>query len=452
MTKGFDAIETVVKDLIDNFKNEQAEELLQFYSTKAKSLSEFERIGQLALKHNFSDIAVKCAETVYNLSDTSQQLYIARTNLYKAYYTANEIYKALFYVKLNLSMTPNDFETILCYAEYLKASGDRVLSESIIDNLKQRQDLTPKQIETLYVSDSHRSLRQGKTALGIQKYLHTDKDKTTVFDINNVKRWNGVTYPNTKIYINSEGGIGDIFINMRFFNTLKDYGMKPILFSNLERSDVDNVLRRNGFEVINETFSIDKKSTWDYLMQLPISLNVSEKDLWKGPYLKAKNDPKNDLGKKTKFRIGIKCDGNKYFMREKYRKIPIENILSILPENIEIYYFDVEKTHDNIINLKDKIRNWDDTLDYLSQMDLVISSCTSIAHASGAMGISTIVYSPLIEYYTWTSTRTDNTTPWYGDNFFVFKQTTPKCWNEPLQQSLSHINKIMNGHYTMETL
>jgi hypothetical protein len=450
MIREFEHIESVVTKLVEEQKQDIAFPLLDFYFGRCRTISDFEFVGRLALKYTYPELAVKCAERTHALSYTPEELYISRSNLYKAYHSANEPENALFYSRLNLEKTPDDFETILSYAEYLKSNGQRSESEKIVDELSQRNDLSDKQKETLWTSDTHKTLRSGQTALGIKKYLHTDKDKTTVFDIRGMKRWNGIIVPGSKIYVNAEGGIGDAIVNIRFFDTLKGYGMEPILFSNLERPDIDAVFRRNGYKVITQEFLIEKNIPWEYLMQLPVFLNVTEKDLWNGTYLRPKVSFKNYLGPKKEFRVGIKCSGNQYFARDAYRSVPIDDILSVLPEDVHVYYIDTEKTDDRTISLKDRIQSWDDTLDFISQMDLIVSSCTSVVHASGAMGISTIVYVPILEYYVWTSSRTDNSTPWYGENFYVYKQTKPKSWKEPIESSKKLINTIVNNYYRME--
>lgn len=448
MIRDYEHIEVVVKNLIDAQRQDIAFPLLEYYFDRCIDITDFDFIGSLSLKYTYPDLAVKCAERSHSLAFTSNELYAARSNLYKAYHSANEPEKALFYAGINLEKTPDDFETKLSYAEYLKSNGKRSLAEEIVDELSRRNDLSQKQKETLWTSDTHKTLRSGQTALGIKKYLHTDKDKTTVFDLRGMKRWNGVIVPGSKIYINAEGGFGDEIINIRFFDHLKRFGMEPILFSNLERHDLDLIFCRNHYRVITQEFMIEKNVPWEYLMQLPVSLGVSENNLWQGPYLKAKRNPKNDLGPKKHFRVGIKCNGNQHFARDTYRSIPINEILSVLPKDVDIYYIDTEQTDDRTICLKDRIRSWDDTFDFIDQMDLVISSCTSIVHASGAMRIPTIVYVPILEYYIWTSSRTDNSTPWYGENFYVYKQTEPRSWKKPIKDSRKAIYTVMNRYYT----
>ena len=76
-------------------------------------------------------------------------------------------------------------------------------------------------------------------------------------------------------------------------------------------------------------------------------------------------------------------------------------------------------------------------------MDIIVSSCTSLVHAAGAIGKRTIVMVPIAEYYTWTSTRTNNTTPWYGQNFTVLRQSKLRSWKEPLSEMRGLLDQII---------
>jgi hypothetical protein len=62
------------------------------------------------------------------------------------------------------------------------------------------------------------------------------------------------------------------------------------------------------------------------------------------------------------------------------------------------------------------------------------------------MGKHTIVVVPIAEYYIWTSTRTNNTTPWYGDNFTVLKQKKVRSWDEPLGEAQKILQGLASNH------
>lgn len=212
------------------------------------------------------------------------------------------------------------------------------------------------------------------------------------------------------------------------------------------RPDTVDLFRRHGYEVVTNHFFFKKEYLWTHMMALPGYLGLTESQLWSGPYLRPLKQPHTQLPITNKLRIGIKCNGNPYFDQDVYRSVPIDELLEVLPKNAEIYYFDITKEYQGTISLKERINNWEDTLDYIDQMDIIISSCTSLVHASGALGKRTIVLLPIAKYYVWTSTRTDNSTPWYGDNFTLLEQSVVRSWSEPLTDLKNIL--ITEGYYS----
>lgn len=260
-----------------------------------------------------------------------------------------------------------------------------------------------------------------------------------------MKRWTGAIQPGKTIYVEGEGGIGDEIINIRFFKHIQSLGMKPILYSSWSkyREDTVALFRRNGFDVITEPYSIDRKQLWAPMMSLPGYLNLDETKLWKGPYLTPLRNPKNKISG-NKFKIGIKCSGNPYFSQDEYRKIPIEKMLEYIPADVDIYYIDKESVSDpRVTNLSSRIDTWEDTLDFIDQMDCIVSSCTSLVHAAGAIGKTTFVIVPIAEYYIWSTSSKTTKSPWYGDNFQVHKQSVVRSWDEPLNDVKHELLKLI---------
>jgi hypothetical protein len=436
-------LKPVVMNLLSHEKRSVVFELLNFYFPKAETLEDFDALGYLSLKAEHRDLYLKCAEAAYINAENSQQLYIARANLYKAYNALNQPEKALFYIDLNLSIDPDDFETQTQKAFNIALMGNKKESEEILLKLIEKH---PEKKQDMRSALSGKILREGKTAEGIISFLGTFKPKSGKFeDSLKMKRWEGIIQPGKTIYVEGEGGIGDEIINIRFFKYLKDLGMKPILYSSWSkyREDTVQLFRRNGFEVLTEHFSIDRSQLWTPLMSLPGYLNLDESKLWYGPYLTPLKNPKNKI-KGSKFKIGIKCSGNPYFSQDEYRKIPIDKMLEYLPKDVEIYYIDKEKQNkDGVIDLSDRIETWEDTLDFIDQMDCIVSSCTSLVHAAGAIGKTTFVIVPIAEYYIWSTSRRDTSSPWYGNNFQVHKQTEIRSWDKPLNNVKNELLKLI---------
>ena len=432
----------VVKELLKSNKRDKSWELLEHFFSKAKTLEEFDVIGQLCLDTEHRKLHLRCAERSYAVAYTSQQRYAARTNLIKAYNTMNKPEKALSLIAVQLQINPDNYEMLCEKAANIALMGDRDTAESIINKLI---EINPDRIITLQTMSSGKYLREGQLAKGVRSFVEGYKENNKVFDEQlKMKRWDGIPRPGKTLYVYGEGGVGDEIINIRFFRQIEKLGMQPILVTaeNEWHSDKNNLFRRHGIKILCEAYSIDRSQYWTPMMSLPADLNLTEEDLWKGTYFKPLRQEKNRL-KCGKFKIGIKCSGNPFFAQDEYRKIPLELMLSYLPKDVDIYYIDKTKGHPGTIELADCIESWEDTLDFIDQMDCIVSSCTSLVHAAGAIGKTTFVAVPIAEYYIWTSSRTDDSCPWYGPNFHVLRQTQLRDWNEPLSRISDEIKKLL---------
>jgi hypothetical protein len=439
-----DAVKYVTEFLVSQQKHKQAHELLDAFKLQATNMVDYDILGAAALRSQYHSLRLECAIYVYTHSITREQLFVSRENLYKTYNALNYPELALFYIELNLKIKPNDSETLTQKAFNLALLNKRIEAENIIINVAATD---PKVQENINYSLSNKLMREGHTAKGIVSFITAFKPDNDLFKYKlKLKFWDGGIQPGRTIVIVGEGGVGDEIINIRFLDHLKRLGMHPILYSSWYkyRPDTIDLFRRHGYEVTTNHFFFRKDYLWTYMMSLPGYLGLTESQLWKGPYLTPLRNLKNNL-KDINFKVGIKCSGNPFFEQDIYRCIPIDQILNIIPKSVSTYYIDTEKTHSDTINLKDRITCWEDTLDFIDQMDIIITSCTSLAHIAGAMGKRTIVIVPIAEYYTWTSTRTNETTPWYGDNFTVLKQIVPRSWNEPLLKA----KNILNNEYQL---
>ncbi len=423
----------VIQHLIDLDSFTEARAVLDVLMKKAKTIEDYDAIGASASIALYNEVKLKCALITYTSSTTREQLFSARENLINCYNSMNYPEQALFYVELNLKIKPDDPQTLIYKASSYFLLGREKEAELILENIStDDKELQDKITNSL----SSKFFREGKLSTAIINFTDFTKKKNNVFENNlQFKYWDGCIYPGRTLIIWGEGGIGDEIINIRFLNKLKSLGMNPILCSPLynERRDLAELFKRHGYEIVTNSLFFDKDCLWTHMMSLPGYLGLKESQLWESPYLTPLRKEKNKLND-TNFKIGIKCNGNPYFEQDIYRSIPIEQILEIIPEGASIYYFDMEKEHEGTISLKNKIESWDDTLDYIDQMDIIVSSCTSLVHAAGAIGKRTIVLVPFTKYYVWTSSRNDNSTPWYGDNFTVIQQKVCRSWKEPLEE------------------
>ena len=430
---GTQQLRDVVMDLINHDEKKLAWQLIDHYYEKSQTWEHFDTLGYLSLKADKRDTYVSCAEAACVLSQTPEQLFVSRCNLIKAYNAVNRPEDALFYIAANLEIDPENFEMQCQRAFNISLMGDKDRAEQILTDLCEKDPSNAKKLESAFAG---KHLREGRTAKGILSFVETFKPRNKFDTEFKMPRWTGTITPGKKLYVDIEGGIGDQIIDIRFFDVLRDYGMTPVLMSHDMDyyRDINQLFRRHGHEVHTDRVMMDRTQQWIPMMSIPGYLGLTEKDLWRGPYLRPLMQPHNVLTGHGP-RIGIKCSGNPYFAQDEYRKIPLDSIVDILPQQATIYYIDKAPLcpgHPRVISLSDRISSWEDTLDFVAQMDCVVSSCTSLVHVAGAMGKACFVAVPIAEYYIWTTTRRDGSTPWYGKNFYVAKQTQLRDWTKPL--------------------
>ncbi len=264
--------------------------------------------------------------------------------------------------------------------------------------------------------------------------------------------WEGDIHEGKTIYVRAEAGIGDEFINIRFMKHLRDRGMNPIWFS--ERKDMIEIFNRNGFEAVSSVsnIKIEKDIYWTHSMDLPVYLNLQYEDLWDGPYISPDKTVSNKwksffekLGNKQK--IGIRWQGNPGYDQDLHRSIPLADIMSVLPINANIISIQRDtgleelKEFPRVVDMSSHLTNFEETLGVIDNLDMLITSCTSVGHAAAAMGKRTIIITPISAYYTWCHSTKQS--PWYGDNLTLLRQKKPRVWDEPIQE----LKEILNAEF-----
>ena len=81
-----------------------------------------------------------------------------------------------------------------------------------------------------------------------------------------------------------------------------------------------------------------------------------------------------------------------------------------------------------------------DTAAIIKNLDLVISSDTSIVHLSGAIGTKVWMLEPKVPNWPWTNYG--ETTPWYL-NLEIFRQEKRNNWEKPIKSLKSKLLKIL---------
>lgn len=425
-------------------QNEKAKIVLDLLKPYATQILELDPLGKLYSDIREFDEAADIALKIYALANTDDTRYDARVNIIRAYLNLNKPKDALVYIGINERERPHDHPNQMdkAMAYFLldrKDEGEQILRRILTEPHTADVDFRVKFNLGTY------DLRNGNFKEGLRHVL-LDGRKLNIWESFNYPKnqlWEGTPEPGKTIVLCSEGGIGDEIISVRFMKHFKDVGMNPIWFS--ERKDIAKIFNRCGFNTITQLDKLPSDWLWTYSMPSPTYLDLDEDDLWYGTYLTPLNvAPKLNS---TKKKIGIKCMGNPKYDQDLHRTIPFEELIESIPDDYEIYSFHIDEdfSHPRVIQLKDKIKSWDDTLDYLNQMDIVVSSCTSLIHAAGAIGKDSIVIIPILTYYTWA--KLGSKTKWYGDNLTVLRQTEYDNWRQPLLELHEKLNADINKQH-----
>jgi len=232
------------------------------------------------------------------------------------------------------------------------------------------------------------------------------------------------------IMLRGEGGLGDEIINVRFAKNLKERSGAKIIAS-CSRSLMSVFSRVEGVDAVIER---DREvasyfDAWVPAMSAPSVLKLEYNDLSGKPYLTSVgkvNMPGN-------IKVGIRWAGNPTFEHQQHRKfngIDLINALKPFTKDVSFYSFqrDIELLDlpEGFTDLQNFLNTWENTLTFLNDMDLIITSCTSVAHAAAALGKPTWVIVPILSYYIWAMPGKGSL--WY-DSVQLYRQKKYGEWN-----------------------
>ena len=252
-----------------------------------------------------------------------------------------------------------------------------------------------------------------------------------------------------KLLVKAEQGLGDVLQFVRFLPELKK------LTDHLTLA-VDSRLKKlltSGLSFADEIIDIEQEEQEEfcatiYLMSAPFLLNFQrEQQLSSKPYLVADRHLEQswrthlqNLDSKKCLRVGIAWQGNPRYEADYQRSIPLTYFVPLL-ELPNIHFVSLQKQHglEQLANIKKNFRldNLGEALDsqghafvdtaaVLTNLDLLITSDTAIAHLAGAMGVETWLALSKVPDWRWGLEGAE--TFWY-ENMRLFRQREFGDWS-----------------------
>ena len=179
---------------------------------------------------------------------------------------------------------------------------------------------------------------------------------------------------------------------------------------------------------------------WVPGMSAAIPLGLEYEDIDGAPYIF--HAPRRE---DNRFRVGLRWRGNSKIETDAQRLFP-SHLMFDAVSTMEADFVCLQRDE----GVEDRpswvtpvpLGDWTQTAQAISDCDLVISSCTSVAHLSAAMGVPTLVVVPILPYWIWALPGFRS--PWY-DCVTLFRQETYGEWEAPFIKMQEHLREYRHA-------
>lgn len=261
--------------------------------------------------------------------------------------------------------------------------------------------------------------------------------------------WDGASFQGKVLLLHAEQGMGDTLQFIRYVPLVKERGGTVIA---AVHKPLMTMLA--GFPGIDQFFSLtDPLPHFDVhipLLSLPGVFKTRLETIpAKVPYLFADAQLcerwRQRLGSLSGFKIGIAWQGNKKYVGDRFRSLPLTEFapLARVP-GISLVSLQKGAGSEQLGNPPAGLSIWDlgseldettgafmDTAAVMKQLDLIITSDTSIAHLAGALGVPVWVALSATPDWRWLLDRDD--CPWYP-SMRLFRQKKLGDWPEVFER------------------
>jgi tetratricopeptide (TPR) repeat protein len=274
----------------------------------------------------------------------------------------------------------------------------------------------------------------------------------------NAATWEGEDLAGRRLIVFSEQGLGDTIQFARFLPQLVQRKAKVTFLTQAKLVRVLGPLIKD-IDVVSAT---DDQDAFDFqcaLMGLPLRFNTELDTIpAKTPYLSAEPDRmarwKERIGAHG-FKIGIGWQGNPNG-QDSYKDIPLEEFIPLtrIPQ-VRLISLQYREGVDQLARLPADVKietlgdDFDsgpdafiDTAAVMANLDLIISSCTSIPHLAGALGRPTWVVLKHVPDWRWLLDREDS--PWYP-TMRLFRQPERDDWTSVFSKIERELRSLLNA-------
>lgn len=242
--------------------------------------------------------------------------------------------------------------------------------------------------------------------------------------------WRDQDLTNKTLLFRCENGFGDQIMNFRFARDFQVKGARVVISC---APELMPLFSRHGFICIdNGATPYVHYDYWVPAMSAAHILDYDSHNFPGKPYLVA--EPRKLFSKPGTLKVGIRWAGNPKFEHEQHRRFDPEPLFD-LHKMPQVTLYSLQRD-ENLVDglpfadLRDQMKTFEDTASIIQGLDLVITSCTSIAHLAAALGKETWVIVPVMPYYAWAAPG--DRSVWY-ESVRLFRQTKYGDWSDTLE-------------------
>lgn len=259
-------------------------------------------------------------------------------------------------------------------------------------------------------------------------------DRTSVLYLNDKKlpRFNGNYIINgnriNHVCVTTFGGYGDVFLFARYFPALLEKVDKVSIIVGTQISELLKQNMPSSIDVCDRTNGVQALYKSDAWVMFDTLAHITGKRY--GDAVWIKNQPIKEPHNKP--RVGVVWAGSSTASHNNIRSIPISSFKRLFDiDGIEWHSLQIGEyagqCPGGVIDHSKEIKNWTDTVNLVSTLDLVISVDTGTANLVGSMGVPLWVLVDQIGEYRWGNKG--EKTPWFP-SARVFRQQTIHKWDD----------------------
>jgi len=358
--------------------------------------------------------------------------------------------EAATWARRALAIDPNSAEAHNCLGTLQQAQADWSAAGASYDRALQ---LNPELADAHYCRATHR-MRLGDLSGGMAEYEWRWKCKTYSTRKFDAPRWDGNPLAGRTILLHAEQGLGDTLQFVRYAAAVSQKGGRVMLEC---QTPLVELLRDlpGADRIVPAGSPLPRYDVHCPLLSLPSALGLAESQWWSGPYLTARPELvtrwQDRLRELTGLRVGICWQGNAQFLFDAQRSFALERFADVAAvAGVHLISLQKGSGRQQIASASFPVLDLGPELDestgpfldsaaVMKNLDLVITSDTSIAHLAGGIGVPVWVALSAHCDWRWFLDRADS--PWYP-SMRLFRQRQLGEWEPVFQQIAAEVAKL----------